>query len=146
MRNRSLFVLIALLAGTLAKAQYNPDKVNKKAAQLYSKALELAQNDDFKGGIESLKQAVSIDKNFEDAWLSIAGMYGELKDYQNAIENYEKARAIDSAYFKDYNLPYSINLAGKGEFQKALDAVNVFLTVTDLNETKIGRASCRERV
>src|ERR1700755_779393 len=135
MRNRSLFVLIALLAGMLAKAQYNPDKVNKKAAQLYSKGLELAQNDDFKGGIEALKQAVAIDKNFEEAFLSMAGMYGEMKDYQDAIENYEKAKAIDSNYFKDYNLPYSINLAGKGEFQKALDAVNVFLTVADLNET-----------
>jgi outer membrane protein OmpA-like peptidoglycan-associated protein/tetratricopeptide (TPR) repeat protein len=145
MRNRSLFVLIALLAGTLAKAQYNPDKVNKKAAQLYSKALELAQNDDFKGGIESLKQAVGIDKNFEDAYLSIAGMFGELKDYQNAIENYEKAKAIDSNYFKDYNLPYSINLAGKGEFQKALDAVNVFLTVTDLNETSKKAGEYRQR-
>jgi outer membrane protein OmpA-like peptidoglycan-associated protein/tetratricopeptide (TPR) repeat protein len=145
MRNRSLFVLIALLAGTLAKAQYNPDKVNKKAAQFYSKALELAQNDDFKGGIESLKQAVGIDKNFEDAYLSMAGMYGELKDYQDAIENYEKARAIDSSYFKDYNLPYSINLAGKGEFQKALDAANVFLTVTDLNETSKKAGEYRQR-
>src|ERR1700761_6931441 len=113
MKSRSLFVLIALLTGILARAQYNPDKVNKKAAQLYSKALELAQNDDFKAGIETLKQAVGIDRNFEDAWLSIAGMYGELKDYPNAIENYEKAKAIDSTYFKDYNLPYSINLAGK---------------------------------
>lgn len=135
MKNRIILLGIALLAGILAKAQYNPEKVNKKAAQLYSKGLELAQNDDFKGGIAALQQAVAIDRNFEEAFLSMAGMYGELKDYRNAIDSYEKARAIDSNFFKDYNLPYSINLAGKGEFQKALDAVNIFLTVTDLNET-----------
>src|SRR5882757_9315225 len=135
MKNRVILLFTALLAGFLARAQYNPDKVNKKAAQLYSKALELAQGDDFKGGIAALQQAVGIDRNFEEAYLSMAGMYGELKDYQDAIDNYEKAKAIDSNFFKDYNLPYSINLAGKGDFQKALDAVTVFLTVTDLNET-----------
>jgi outer membrane protein OmpA-like peptidoglycan-associated protein len=145
MKNRSILLGVALLTGVLAKAQYNPDKVNKKAAQLYSKGLELAQNDDFKAGIAALQQAVAIDKNFEEAFLSMAGMYGELKEYQNAIDNYEKARAIDSNFFKDYNLPYSINLAGKGEFQKALDAANIFLTVTDLNETSRKAGEYRQR-
>jgi len=132
-KNQGLFLFVPLLLGSFfARAQYNPDKVNKKAAQLYSKALELAQGDDFKAGIQALQDAVRIDKSFEDAFLSMAGMYGELKDYQNAIENYEKARAIDSSYFMDYNLPYSINLAGKGEFAKALEAANRFLTISDL--------------
>src|SRR5262249_30085445 len=125
MKNRSILIVIALLAGVLAHGQYDPDKVDKKAVSLYSKALELAQNDDFKGGIALLRKAVAVDGNYEEAYLSMAGMYGEMKDYPNAIENYEKARAIDSNFFKDYNLPYSINLAGKGEFQKALEAVNV---------------------
>lgn len=120
---------------TQAQSRYNPDKVGRKASQLYSKALELAQGDDFKGGIAVLKQAVGVDTNFEDAYLSMAGMYGELKEYQDAIDNYEKAKAIDSVYFMDYNLPYSINLAGKGEFDKALQAVDVFLTISNLNET-----------
>jgi len=136
-KNRSFFFLLlatALLIAPAAWAQYKPEKVNKKAAQLYSKALEQAEADDFKGGIETLKQAIKIDNGFEDAYLSLAGMYGELKHYQEAIDNYEKARAIDSNYFVDYNLPYSINLAGKGDFDKALDAVDHFLTVTNLNE------------
>lgn len=129
-----------------AQFHYDPDKVGKKASQHYSKALELAQGDDFKGGIAELKKAVELDKNFEDAYLSMAGMYGELKDYENAIDNYELAKALDSVYFMDYNLPYSINLAGKGEFDKALQAVEVFLTISNLNETskKAGeyRRSC----
>ncbi len=135
--HRILFVTLFLLCLVRAEAQfhYDPDKVPKKAGGLYSKALELAQNDDFKGGIAILKQAVQVDPQFEDAYLSIAGMYGELKDYQAAIDNYEKAKAIDSAYFMDYNLPYSINLAGKGAFDQALVAVNVFLTIPNLNET-----------
>lgn len=36
--------------------------------------------------------------------------------------------AIDSNYTIDYNLAYSIQLAGVGEFEKALDALNELLT------------------
>jgi len=130
------YALILMLISTQTIfAQYDPEKVNKKAAQLYSKALELAQNDDFKGGIEALQQAISIDSKFADAWLSLGGMYQQVKNYPGAIASYEKARAIDSSYFLDYNLPYSINLAGTGNFEKALEAVNAFLTITNLNET-----------
>lgn len=135
MKNRRLLlILLFIIAAQAVWAQYRPEKVSKKAAQLYSKALEQAQSDDFKAGIETLQQAVKIDPGYADAYLSMAGMYGELKNYQAAIDNYEKARAIDSGYFLDYNLPYSINLAGKGQFEKALEAVNLFLTVTNLNE------------
>jgi outer membrane protein OmpA-like peptidoglycan-associated protein/tetratricopeptide (TPR) repeat protein len=132
---KNLFAILFLFSIQFARAQFDPAKVNKKAAQLYSKALELARDDRFKEGIRVLQEAVAIDKKFEDAYLSMAGMYGELKDYQHAIDNYEKAKAIDSIYFKDYNLPYSINLAGVGEFEKALAAVNEFLTIPNLNET-----------
>ena len=138
MKNHRILLIVFLLFcawQTQAQFHYDPDKVGRKATQVYSKALELAQGDDFKGGIAELKKAVELDKNFEDAYLSMAGMYGELKEYQDAIDNYEKAKAIDSAYFMDYNLPYSINLAGKGEFDKALQAVEVFLTISNLNET-----------
>ncbi|MEO5998251.1 MAG: OmpA family protein [Chitinophagaceae bacterium] len=140
------FIFTFILFSILVKAQPDPAKVDKKAAQAYAKALELAENGDYRQSIKVLQDAVRIAPKFEDAWLSIAGMYGELKNYDEAIANYEKAKAIDSVYFKDYNLPYSINLAGKGEFDKALVAVNEFLTISNLNETsrKAGeyRRSC----
>jgi len=132
---RKLITILFLLNVCFVQAQYDPDKVSKKAAQHYTKALNLAQDSHFMDGIQELKEAIKIDKSFEDAYLSMAGMYGELKNYEEAIENYEIARSIDSVYFKDYNLPYSMNLAGKGEFEKALAAINEFLTVSSLNAT-----------
>ncbi len=80
-----------------------------------------------------LEEAVKIDKKFLEAYLSIGGIYGELKDYAKAVENYEIAKSIDSNYFKDYALPYSINVAGMGNFEKALKAVSDFLSIKDLN-------------
>jgi len=127
-----LFILVLLVHA--ARAQYDPSKVSKKAVDLHEKAIEAARDDKFEEAINLLKQAVKIDPTYEDAYLSIAGLYGELKNYQGAIEYYERAKAIDSEYFRDYNITYSINLAGKGEFEKALDAIDDFLTIPNLNE------------
>jgi outer membrane protein OmpA-like peptidoglycan-associated protein/tetratricopeptide (TPR) repeat protein len=136
MKNHIILLLLpVLVAGFAARAQYDPEKVSKKAGQYHSKALELADADDYPGAIQALNQAITIDSNFEDAYLSLAGMYGQLKNYPEAIRNYEKARSIDSNYFLDFNLPYSIDLAGVGDFQKALRAVTLFLTISNLNET-----------
>ena len=138
-------VIILLFTTLMAEAQYDLEKVNKKSSQLYSKALEIAQNSDFPQSIRILEGLVKTDASFEDAWLSLAGMYGQLKDYKSAVYNYEKARQIDSNYFKDYSLPYSINLAGKGEFEKALAAVNDFLSIRNLNETSRKAGEYRKR-
>ncbi len=138
-------ILILLLVVAAGAQPYDPNKVNKKAAGMYEDALQQATDGKFKEGIRLLEEAVKIDSRFLDAYLSIAGMYGELKNYDGAISNYEKGRAIDSVYFKDYNLPYSINLAGKGEFERALVAVNEFLTVTNLNESSRKAGDYRRR-
>jgi outer membrane protein OmpA-like peptidoglycan-associated protein/tetratricopeptide (TPR) repeat protein len=144
MKNLSALLWLMLVIPFVARSQYDPSKVSKKAIQLYTKALDQARDDHFKEGIDLLQQAVRIDPEYEDAFLSMAGMYGELKNYQGAIDNYEKARSIDSAYFVDYNLPYSINLAGKGDFEAALAAVNLFLGIPNLNETSIKAAQYRK--
>jgi outer membrane protein OmpA-like peptidoglycan-associated protein len=138
-------ILVLLAVAIHADAQYNPAKVNKKAAALYQKAIEKAQEGDFKEGINILGEAIKTDPKFEDAYLSTAGMYGELKNYQAATDFYEKARAIDSVYFNDYNLPYSINLAGKGDFTGALEAIRSFLKISNLSESSIKAAKYREK-
>src|SRR5687767_11304393 len=112
---------VVLLAGfslfATAQQTYDPEKVPKKAQDLYQKAYERSKDEGYDAAIKILKDAVKIDPRFADAWLTIAGMYSEQKKYSEAIENYEKAREIDSVYFKDWNLPYSINLAGMGQFE-----------------------------
>ena len=140
------FTIFNVLVFCALHAQpYDPEKVNAKAAALHSQGLQQATDGNFKEGIRLLERAVQIDNRFEDAYLSIAGMYAELKNYDSAIINYEKARAIDSAYFKDYNLPYSIDLAGKGLFEKALLAVEEFKTIPNLNESSLKAAAYRAR-
>ena len=140
-----LTIFIFLCTLSVVQGQYDPSKVKKRAVDLYDKALVEAQDGKFKEGIQLLEEAVKIDLGFLDAFLSIAGMYGELKNYQAAIENYNKAKNIDSKYFKDYNLPFSINLAGKGEFENALAAVNEFLTIPNLNASSKKAGEYRQK-
>ncbi|HYC28916.1 MAG TPA: OmpA family protein, partial [Chitinophagaceae bacterium] len=134
----SLFLVItALFLHTTSLAQpgtYDPDKVHKKAKEIYEKALTVAQEGNYKQSISLLYNALKFDSRYADAYISIAGMYGEMKQYDSAIANYLLAKAVDSAYFQDFNLPYSINLAGKGEFEKALAAVQSFLSIQELND------------
>jgi len=140
-----LFFFLGLLAFFPSQAQYDPDKVNKKAVALYNKALSQAQDDDLKGGISTLERAIKVDPRYEEAYLSMAGMYAEMKNYRAAVDNYEKAMVIDSGFFLDYNLPYSIDLAGTGNFEKALEAIGRFLTIPNLNETSRKAGEYRQR-
>ena len=132
MKNIFLF-LFFISAMPCFSQSYNPDKINKKAIDLYERALVKAQEGQLKEAIEGLKKAIQTEANYADAILSLASVYGELKDYKSAIEQFEKGRAIDTAYFRFFYLPYSINLAGLGRFNDALNAINKFLTINELS-------------
>src|SRR5690606_31201335 len=93
-----------------------------------------------------LLQSVEQDKNYVDAYLSLGGLYSQLKNYPKGIEYYEKAIAIDSVYTIDYKLPYSISLAHTGEFEKALAAINDLLEkAPPRNENSMKAVQYRKR-
>lgn len=119
-----LLSLLVLSLSISSSGQYNPEKINKKAVELYEQGIVRAQDGNLTSAAGIFLKCIEIDKNYVEAYLSLAGVYGQLKNYRSSIEYYEKAFALDPAYTNDYKLPYSINLAGSGEFQKALKAIN----------------------
>ncbi len=125
--------------------QYSPDKVNKKAVNLYNSGLSKAQDGDYQGALELMDQALARDKKYVDAHLTKAGIYGELKNYEKCIFHYEQAFALDPVYSRDYKLPYAINLAGLGRFDAALAAVTEFLSSPTLNEPSRKAGEYRKR-
>ncbi len=138
-------ISLLLLFSAAGAQSYNRTVINKKAVKLYQDAMVQSDDEHLKESIQLLEAAVKIDPNYADAWLSIAGMNGQLKNYDEAVRNYEKARNVDSVYFREYNLSYSINLAGQGHFEKALEAVNEFLSIVNLNETSRKAGNYRKR-
>jgi outer membrane protein OmpA-like peptidoglycan-associated protein/tetratricopeptide (TPR) repeat protein len=140
-----LLAFCILLIANCASAQYDPSKVNKKVADLYSRALESANGRDFKEAIDLLNQCVSIDPKFVDAFLSLGGVYGQLKNYKASTDNYEKAFALDSNYSNEFKLPYSVDLAGQGRFEDALSTINSLLRSEKISPATIRAASFRKK-
>src|SRR6476661_5474220 len=140
MKNRSQLqltytLLLFLTPGfyTHLFAQYDPSSINKKAVEVYEKGIEKAQGGNYKEAIQLLQDAVQKDGRYIDAYLSLGGVFGQLKEYQQSTTWYEKAFALDSNYTSDFRLPYAINLAGMGDFEKSLQTIDALLAKSNLS-------------
>lgn len=138
--------LSALLLFTQSSyAQYDPSRVNKKAIEVYNRGIELAQDGKYRAALPLLEEAVQKDANYLEAYLSVAGVYGQLKQYAKSVEWYEKSFSVDSNYTSDFRLPYSINLAGSGQFEKALKTIDALLARPNLPENTRKAAEYRRK-
>ena len=135
------FVLIS----TFAFAQTPRQSSNPKALKKYNEALVALEDNRNAEGIALLGNALQIDSNFIDAYLSLAGALGNTKQYKKAVTVYDRARLKDSIYFTPYLLPYAINLAGLGQFEEALTAIRNFLTLDELSGRSIKAAQYRKK-
>lgn len=140
--SRSFWVSCLLLIAHCSIAQwYDPEKVDKKAGDIYAQAYQNGVDEKYTEAINNIKKAITIDPKFVDAYLTLAGIYANQKKYDSSVITFEKALNLDSVYAQPYLLPYSISLAGTGQFMKALKAVSNFLSNPALNErsTKAGQ-------
>ena len=141
------FLLLQLFVINNSNAQwYDPEKVNKKAGEVYGQAYEEATAGNYSAAFKHLDEALALDPKFVDVFLSRAGIFAEQKNYAASVADFEKGLKLDSVYSKTYLLPYSISLAGVGKFQQALNAVNEFLLNPKLNPQSIKAGNYRKTV
>ena len=149
MKNRVvIFLSSALLFFSFSSsAQYDVTKVDRKAVGFYEKAMEMVEFSKYKDAIGLLQQAIARDDRYIDAYLSLAGIYGQLKDYNQSVQVYEKAIALDTAYTADPDvlLSYCISVAGKGDFEKALQVTNRILSFSKIHPTTKKAAEYRQK-
>lgn len=126
-KHLSAFISCILCIQVLAQPPYDAASIDKKAVALYNQAMQRAEEGNLTLSAGLLLQSIEIDKKYVDAYLSLGGIYRDLRNYKNSVVYYEKAFALDPNYTMEYKLPYSINLAGMGEFEKALGALNEML-------------------
>ncbi len=142
-----LYFTFLILHFTFSSAQpYDPSKVNKKAVALYNQAQERAEAENYASAAGLLQQAIELDKNYVDAYLALGSVYGSIKNYNGSVNWYEKAFALDSNYTINYKFSYANNLAGLGQFEKALAAINeLFAKAPPKNSTRLKEAETRRR-
>ncbi len=124
---------------------YDPEKVNKKAGDIYATAYEEARAGNYTAAIVKLGDALKAEPKFVDVYLSRAGIYADIKNYPASVNDFETAFKMDSVYSNTYLLPYSISLAGIGNFEKALQTVNHFLNTPRLNAQSIKAGTYRKK-
>ena len=140
-----LYILFILsIPCTLSAQWYDPEKVNKKAGEIYGSAYEDAQAGNYSAAITKLNNALQLDPKFVDVYLSRAGIYANLKDYRSSVNDFETGLRMDSVYANTYLLPYSISLAGMGSFDRALQVVDRFLQTPRLNVQSIKAGNYRK--
>ncbi|MEJ7912318.1 MAG: OmpA family protein [Chitinophagaceae bacterium] len=125
------FIVLTLSFGFFGSAfsQYDVSRINKKAIASYNIALEKTQDGKYKEAVTALQDAIKIDEKYVDAYLSLAGVYGQIKDHAQSVQVYEKAFILDPNYTAEYRLPYAINQAGLGQFPKAFAIINDYLNI-----------------
>lgn len=135
------------LASSAALGQwFDPEKVSKKTMAVYLRGMEAAENDQYAEAITAMTEAIKLDPRFVDAWLSRAGLNAHIRQYEKAIPDFAEAIRLDSVYTHTYFLPYSIALAGNGQFAEALQAVTHFLSYPKLNTQSQRAGNYRKRV
>jgi outer membrane protein OmpA-like peptidoglycan-associated protein/tetratricopeptide (TPR) repeat protein len=140
-----IFFAFLLFTNSTNAQWYKPEKVNKKAMKVYESAYDFAVQGDYEKSMSKLDEALIIEPKYVEAYLSRAGIYGDLKNYTASVKDFSKAFNLDSVFSSTYLLPYSISLAGVGNFELALDKVNEFLKTEKLNSQSIKSGNYRKR-
>ena len=99
----------------ISKGQwYDPQKIDKKAAGVFAKAMETADDVKYTEAIKQVSDALKLEPKYVDAWLSRASLYATIKNYQLSVTDFETALQLDSVYSREYLFQYANSLGGLG--------------------------------
>ncbi|MBM3443612.1 MAG: flagellar motor protein MotB [Bacteroidetes bacterium] len=134
MRAYWMLLLLLLQFNSMRAQDVAQERIPKKAVQLHEKALMAIDDGRTQDAVLHLDAALALYPRYVDAWLTKAGIYLEMRRYESSAQAYEKVLGLDAEYTQEFLLPYSIALAGTGDFNHALDAVNRFLMLHAIND------------
>ncbi len=98
----SLLILIILILTNITLFAQNDIKYSsksKKAIKYYENATRFYDAYNNLACVEELNKAVKEDTNFIEAYFLLAAVYKDLKQFENAINAYQKAIAIDEDFY-----------------------------------------------
>ena len=139
-----LAIFFIFMSGSGQGQWFDPEKVNKKVLAINETAYQNAREGKYKESINLLGEALKLDPRFVDGYLSRAGIHAEMRNYKSAVTDFQTGFTLDSMYASTFLLPYSIALAGNGNFEMALQKVNAFLLTPKLNEQSIRAGKYRK--
>ena len=115
---------------------------SKKAIELYTEADNFRVRGQFSQAIGLLNQAIQKDRDFAEAYYRLGIVYMTLKDFPQAIKNFEKGLSLTNDIRKQKVFWYDLGESyfTIGDYDKAEEIILQFLKVEVQNQPKIQRA------
>ena len=93
---RTIIFFLLLAISSSVQAQTELSTKSKKAIELYTLADNFRVRGQFEEALNLLAQAIEKDKNFVEAYYRRGLTYFSMKQYPNAISDYEKGLSLTS--------------------------------------------------
>jgi tetratricopeptide (TPR) repeat protein len=133
----SIFLLFLLCALSGRSSAQTLHTASNKALKAYLEGTRSFDYFYYNDAEVYLKQAISIDKGFYEAYVMLGDLLIKLKRYSEAASNYKSAVKIDSLFFK----PVFFNMANSemmsGDYNNALVHFNVYLEQDGMSDKNI---------
>src|SRR5688500_18535873 len=140
-RITSLFFL--LLSSFQGFTQVELSTKSKKAIELYTLADNFRVRGQFTEALSLLDQALDKDKNFVEAYYRRGLTYFSMKQYPNALQDFEKGLSLTNDIRKQkvfwYDMGELYLLAG--DYEKAMKVLSAYVNNETQNKQKIDRAT-----
>lgn len=139
-----LLFFSALVISLSAAAQTAPvlSTKSKKAIELYTVADNFRVRGEYAQAIDLLNQAIAKDNKFTEAYLRLGLTYFSMKQYANAVKQYEKGLSLtddlnkQKAFWFAMGEPYLLS----GEYEKAMKVLKSFTDHEKTNKQRLDRA------
>src|SRR5258706_5850837 len=143
------FILSAVFVWTslILTAQPQLSTKSKKAIELYTEADNFRVHGQFDKAIDLLNQAISKDKNFEEAYFRLGLTLREQQDIVKSNEIFEKGLSLLQDFRKQNTYRYVLvdNYLKLGNYAQALEMANLYLNSEKANVIKIDQTKVWKR-
>ncbi|MEJ7646262.1 MAG: OmpA family protein [Chryseolinea sp.] len=140
---RFAILFFAAIISLQAAAQTTYTTKSKKAIELYTLADNFRVRGQYSEAINLLNQAIAKDSKFAEAYLRLGNTYFTMKQYGNAIQQYEKGLALTTDIGRQKFFWYAMGepylLAG--EYEKAMKVLSAFINNETTNKQRIDKAT-----
>lgn len=142
MQRLFLFILLTISTVSVGYTQAQLSTRSKKAIELYTIADNFRVRGQFEQAIELLNQALARDKEFVEAYYRRGLTYFSMKQYPNALADFEKGLSLthdvrkQKVFWFDLGELYLL----MGQYDKAIDVLNSYIRNETANQQKLQKA------
>jgi hypothetical protein len=128
-----LFLMTSLAATGICYSQSFHTRSNK-ALKAYNEGVSAYDYFDLNSAEVFFKQAISIDKEFFEAYMMLGELMAKQRRYTEAVISYKTAVKLDSMFFKPVFFSLGMVEMKSGDYANALVHLNVYISQTGMSE------------